>query len=235
MAMRKSTSLALFTVLALAAATSRAQEPVVPAPAPLPAPPPPALNEVVIPAPAGNTAQAGPMHGRLQLGLAFLPMAAGQFHGASGAMSETADAAFAYGAGLSAGYALIPGLVVGVAPQVILNVRPKDGGAAQDLGASGSGNKEYDLLLRVAYAYTLAEATAVYAEVLPGYSVIARSGGGPSAKGLVVGVGAGGMLDLGSQTFATLGVGYQWGFQKVQSIDAWTRYVRVTLGSGVRF
>jgi hypothetical protein len=32
-----------------------------------------------------------------------------------------------------------------------------------------------------------------------------------------------------------MGAGYQWGFQKVQSIDAWTRYVRITVGGGVRF
>jgi hypothetical protein len=234
--MRKSSSLALFTVLALASATGRAQDAVFPAPAPTPAAPPPALNEVVTPLPADTAAPAGPLHGRLQVGLSFLPMAVGQFHGASGAMAETADAAFAYGAGLSVGYAVIPGIFVGVAPQAIFNVRPKDAGVAQDLGAAGSGDREYDLMLRVAaYFHTPAEGTDVYAEVLPGYSVISRSGGGPSAKGPVVGVGAGATVDMWSRAFATLGAGYQWGFQKVHSIEAWTRYVRLTVGGGVRF
>ena len=46
-------------------------------------------------------------------------------------------------------------------------------------------------------------------------------------------------MDLTNLIFATLGGGYEWGFQSVDiagdKFPARTRYVRVNLGGGVRF
>jgi hypothetical protein len=130
---------------------------------------------------------------------------------------------------VQAGYVVLPGLTVGVAPQVFLNVKAKDepGGAAQEI----------DLMARVAYAVRVADTIALYGEVLPGYSLI-HPPGGDMAKGPVFGFGLGAAMDLSDRTFANLGVGYQVGFQKLpRAIDAdtRTRYVRIALGAGMRF
>ena len=157
-------------------------------------------------------------------------MAVGKFIASPGGMSVTADAAFAYGVGLSAGYVVKPGLSVGLAPQAIFNVKPKED--------SGGGAKEYDLMARVAYAFPVVDTIAVYAEVLPGYSLISPPSG-DTAKGLALAFGVGGAMDVTNRIFANLGVGYQIGFQKVSAgamdVDNRTKYVRVVLGGGVKF
>ena len=195
-------------------ATARAQE-TAPAPATAPA--------------AGLVARPESER-RLQVGLTLLPMGLGSFTASPGGMSVTADAAFAFGLGLSAGYVVIPGLTVGLAPQAIFNVKPKEDG--------GAGAKQYDLMARVAYTVPVVETIAVYAEVLPGYSLIAPPSG-DTAKGFVLAFGAGGAMDLTDRTFANLGVGYQLGFQKriAEGIasDVKTKYLRVAFGVGVRF
>jgi hypothetical protein len=165
---------------------------------------------------------------KLQVGVLFLPMALGTFPAPPNSPSPRVDAAFAYGLGLSAGYMVLPGLIAGIAPQVIYNVKGKEDAEAA---------KEVDLMVRIAYSYQLAANTSVYAEVLPGYSVILSSG--DPAKGLVVAVGAGGAIDLTDRFFASLGVGYQMGFQKQNlgkaTIDVKTKYLRLALGGGVKF
>jgi hypothetical protein len=178
---------------------------------------------------SGAPAAAG-APGRLQLGASFLPMAVGKFIAAPGGMTVTADAAFAFGVGLSASYLVTYGLSVGFAPQAIFNVKPKEDG--------GAGAREYDAMARVAYTLAVADTIALYAEVLPGYSLIAPPDG-DTAKGPVVAFGVGGAMDLNARVYATLGVGYQIGFQKraegAMDVDVKTRYVRLALGGGMRF
>lgn len=165
------------------------------------------------------------------MGLSFLPMALGSFTASPGGMTVTADAAFAFGFGVSAGYEVLPGLTVGIAPQAVFNVKPKeDGGAAA---------RQLDAMARVAYALSVAETIALYAEVLPGYSLISPPDGGDNSKGMVLALGGGAVMDLSDRVFTTLGAGYQLGFQKRSDggteVDVKTRYVRVTLGGGVKF
>src|SRR5947209_1201675 len=68
---------------------------------------------------------------RVQLGLSLLPMGVGRFTASPGGMTTTADAAFTAGVGVSASYVVLRGLSIGLAPQAIFNVKPKeDPGAA---------------------------------------------------------------------------------------------------------
>jgi hypothetical protein len=223
--MRKVSTLVGLTLFALAA-PARAQEA---APAAATATPPAGV-EAATPAPTQPTASRR----RIQIGLSFLPMALGKYPAGPGAETPFVDAAFAYGAGLSAGYEVLHSvrhsLVVGIAPQVTFNVKPRDEG--------GEAGRQYDLMVRVAYAYTIVDTIALYAEVLPGYSIFTIPPG-DSAKGPVFAFGVGAIMDLTDRVFANLGAGYEMGYQKSAAtgvdVDAKTKYIRVALGGGVRF
>ena len=148
--------------------------------------------------------------------------------------TASSDAYFAYGFGLSAGYEVLPGLVVGLAPQVLLNVQPKPSDTIHPPAA-----KEYDLMVRIAYELRLADAITVYAEALPGYSRIAPSDDASPSSGLVLAIGAGCAMDLTERFFINLAGGYQMGFQSqsegIHQLELRTKYVRVAMGGGVRF
>jgi len=157
-------------------------------------------------------------------------MALGRFISTPGGMRADQQAAFAAGAGISVGYEILPGLSVGLAPQYIYNVKVKD--------EAGSAAKELDAMARIAYTYTLTEGTGLYAEVLPGYSIILPPDGSKPA-GFVVAAGVGAILDMGEHAFANFGAGYQLGFQNVAT-DAGTsqtrtKFVRISIGGGYRF
>ena len=71
-------------------------------------------------------------------------------------------------------------------------------------------------------------------EFLPGYSLI-KPDEGKTSKGLVLAFGVGGLIDLTARTFATLGAGYQIGYQKQPLGDSKSKYIRVAVGGGVKF
>jgi opacity protein-like surface antigen len=208
--------------------------------------PPPAADAPVT-APAGDTAAApapeaaaapaaaaAASDSKIQVGINFLPMVLGKLTSPDLTTGESAtvDAKLAYGVGITAGYNVIPGLSVGIAPQFIFNVKGKD--------ASGDASKEYDLMLRVAYAYTVAPKFSVLAEVLPGYSIISvpSAWGIDKPKGLVLAGGLGAMYDVTDQLFVNVGVGYQMGFQKVSvagsDYDVKVKFLRIALGVGMK-
>jgi hypothetical protein len=54
------------------------------------------------------------------------------------------------------------------------------------------------------------------------------------AKGLVLGLHAGAMMDLTAKLFLNGEVGYQLGFQKVSDVDFKTNYLQIGLGVGRR-
>jgi hypothetical protein len=238
--MRNASTLVGLTLFALAG-SARAQE-AAPAATATPAgdaaaslqPPPVAATPATAAANVAAAPDAAPVspaasRRKLELGLAFLPMGLGKFTASPGGTPKTVDAAFAYGAALSASYEILPGLLVGLAPQFTFNVKDKK---ATDKA------KQVDLLARVAYAYRPAEKVTAYAEVLPGYSlIIPPSGGVP--KGFVLAFGAGAAMDLTDRFFANVGAGYQIGFQNRMEgstkLQTRTSYVRVILGGGVRF
>jgi hypothetical protein len=207
------------------AAAHAADKAAAPTPAPEPAKAGPAEANVAA-APAAAQPAAGPR--KLQVGLSFLPMSMGKYTYVKTTDPVSEEAHFAYGLGLSGVYEVLPGLLVGLAPQLTLNVRPK---------SAADGAKELDVMARVAYAYRLPDGISVFAEVLPGYSMILlKKGAAP--KGMVLAFGAGCAMDLSDRTFASIGVGYQIGFQNQSgsvTVENRTRYLRVALGGGVRF
>jgi hypothetical protein len=219
--MRK-VSLFLGLALFALAGSARAQEESAPAGAP------PALDGNGAPmagpeaAPVSAPVAAAAPDSKMQVGLNLLPMLLGKTKTDIGNF----DMKMAYGVGLSFGYAVIPGLIVGVAPQALFNVKGKDG--------TGDAAKAYDLLARVAYIYTVAPKIGLYAEVLPGYSIVAPPSGS-SAKGFVIAGGVGGMMDITDQMFVNLGVGYQYGLEKVSGAKANLSYLRIALGAGMKF
>ncbi len=237
--MRKVSTLVGLTLFALAG-MARAQEaapgaadPAPPVgdaastPAPAAASAAPHATEAVASTPASTTPVVP--RKKIQVGLSFLPMAAGTFTSSPGGQPKAADAAFAYGFGLTACYEVLRGLLVGIAPQLIYSVKGKTDPTAA---------KQLDLMLRVAYAYQLLDGISVYAEGLGGYSkILAPVGDSPA--GLVLAFGAGGAMDLTDRIFANLGLGYEKGFQnRTQdsvTLQTRTQYVRVTLGGGVKF
>lgn len=219
--MRKTSTLIGLTLVALGAgARAEDRAPVPPAPAavvvdPSLATPPP----VELP--------------RLRIGLSFVPMGLGKFTTPNGGMTTQGDALLAYGAALSVDYRIIAGFSAGIAPQLIYNVGYKSD--PNQVSATPSFH-ETDLMARLAYTFPVVETIGVYVEALPGYSLINVPG---SAKGFVFAFGAGADMQITNRIFATLGGGYQLGFQSLTSagekFDARTRYVRVSLGGGVKF
>jgi hypothetical protein len=233
--MRKASTLIGLTLVALGA-TARAEESA-------PAAPPPAAIIVPVPAvPAAAATVVDPFPAapppsrpsRFRIGLSFLPMGLGKLTTPINATPTQGDASFAYGVGLSASVRVIAGLSLGIAPQLITNVKYK--AYPGDLVAP-SPVKETDLMARVAYTFPVVETIGLYVAVLPGYSTIALSGG--SASGFVVAFEGGVDMGITDHIFANIGGGYQLGFQSVTEIegkfDARTRYARVDLGGGVRF
>lgn len=187
-------------------------------------------------APAEAYAAPAPQK-RWQLGLAFLPMGLGEFKSTYGNKQITSDAAFSPGVSLSVSYRIIAGLSVGLAPQLLFKVAPKEDPTEQ--GMPVTNWQEIDAMVRIAYAYQLVETIAVYAEVLPGYSFMKPEKGDPS-KGFVIAGGVGLMMDMSDRLFVNLAGGYQVGFQSRTdggglTTDTRSRYVRTVLGVGYRF
>jgi hypothetical protein len=223
--MRKATSTLIGLTLVALGAGARAEDR---APAP-PAPAGAVVEPLPVAAPPAEPA-------RLRIALAFLPMGLGKFTTPISGMPVEGDASFAYGFGLSADWRIIAGFSAGFAPQVIYNVNYKV--YPSELAAPAAVG-ETDYLVRLAYTYPIVEKVGVYVEALPGYSNVSQHGA-TAAKGFVFGFGAGADMEMANNIFATLGAGYQLGFQSItdeagQKQDYRTKYVRVVLGGGARF
>src|SRR5580765_7114143 len=175
--MRKRTTLVVLSLMA-AAGTARAEDAFKPGAAP----PPPAANASEDPLLVAAPPPQKPR--KLLVGASFLPMAMGKYKFADSVTSTTTqDAFFAYGVGLSGSYEVLPGLLVGLAPQYIFNVQPKPNDIFNPLSS-----RELDLMARVAYAHRLVDTISVFAEVLPGYSLILPTDPtAGNAKGFVLG------------------------------------------------
>jgi hypothetical protein len=196
-------------------------------------PAPPADQTAAELAPVAWQPTASPR--KLQVGASFLPMGMGKYtYSDTYSTTATSEAYFAYGFGLSVGYEVLRGLIVGFSPQALFNVQMKPSDTAHP-----DAMKEFDLMARVAYAYRIVDTISVYAELLPGYSLILPQGGLTVSKGLVMAFGAGCTMDMTDRFFVNLGAGYQMGFQSqsegVHKNQLRTKYVRLALGGGVRF
>ena len=182
-------------------------------------------------------------HRRIEVGVSFLPMSLGSLTQTPGGFDTTVDAKLAPGVSVSAGYEVlvpngfVPGVVVGIAPQMIWDVQWKEAPE----GLQVRKYREDDFMARVAVGWTLAETIRLYLEVLPGYSrlVPADDPNGRNASGFVIAGGAGAAMNLGDRMFANLGGGIQKGYQKLPDEDLnaknRTEFVRVTVGVGARF
>jgi hypothetical protein len=163
-------------------------------------------------------------------------MSLGKYTAVYGGFRISADAAFAPGVSLSVGYRVFRGLTLGIAPQALFNVGTKEDPTMA--GVPVIMSREFDLMARVAYVCPIVETIALYAEVLPGFSLIMPSQG-DVARGFVIGFGLGAIMDLTEQTYINLAGGYQWGFQSrtadAATTDVKTEYVRIALGLGWRF
>jgi len=224
-------SLIVGLVLFVPASTARAQEeaPASPVTEPTTAPGEATLAPAVVGAPANN----------FQVGLAFLPMLLGKVATGPSGSDTSSNLDFAYGVGLSFGYRVLAGLSTGIAPQAIFHLSSKDSAGYSVIDSE----KEYDLMARIAYAYTVAPKLDVYAEVLPGYSFVTyneilQGSKAPKAHGVVLGGGLGAAFAITERLFANVGVGYQQGFQTSHGIsnrDVKTTFLRIALGGGVKF
>ena len=234
--MRKNIAILSILATSLMSYAARAQDEAPPegAPpviAPAAAPAPAAEQPAVAPAAAPDT--------KFQVGVAFLPMLIGKYKVSGTGISQSQDLKFAYGVGLTAGYAVIPGLSVGIAPQFIFGIKPDVAGAPSDSA------KEIDIMARIAYAYHVIPALAAYAEVLPGYSIIMipdswKNGMSmDNPAGFVIAFGAGAAYDITDMFFANVGIGYQMGLQSTKvagsSYDVKTSFLRLAVGGGVKF
>ena len=176
---------------------------------------------------------------RVQVGVAFLPMVLGKVATGPSGHSTSSNLDASYGVGLSIGYRILSGLSVGIAPQVVFHLSSKDYGGYPVI----ESEKEYDLMARIAYAYTVIPKLDIYAEVLPGYAIVTYNQiilgvQSPNAKGIVLGGGVGAAFAITDRLFVNAGVGYQLGFQKVSYIrddDVKTKFLRIALGGGVKF
>lgn len=193
----------------------------------------PSDHPAVVPVPAADApavaAQGKPLAAprRFQVGVQFLAMPLGQLDATQAGLSAESESRFAMGAGLSLGYQVWSGLMVGIAPQVIFGAKPRE--------EVESGGNEYDLMARIAYRYPLPSVATLYAELLPGYSIYSPVNSDTS-KGFVLAGGVGCEIDLGEHVFANAGLGYQKGWQTQTATSNYrTAYPRVALGVGTRF
>jgi len=191
--------------------------------------PPPAVVPVPVTEAPAVAAQATPPAAprRFQIGVQFLAMPLGELNAMQAGLTAENETRFAMGAGLSLGYDVWSGLIIGIAPQVIFGAKPRE--------ESESGGNEYDLMARVAYRYAIPGVAALYAEVLPGYSIYSPIESDKS-KGFVLAGGVGCEIDLAERLYANAGLGYQKGWQtQTATSNARTSFVRVALGVGARF
>jgi len=166
----------------------------------------------------------------------MLPTGSGKTTVNGASMSQ--DTAVAYGVTAMFDYAINPYLSVGVAPRLVLNVKPSDAAAGVD------ANRELDLRARIAGHLPVRPGLDVYAAAMPGYSIVMSSQDGVnSATGFALAGALGATYNVTPNMFVGAEVGYQRAFtsqdqtvlgQKV-SADLDLSYMHVGIAAGTRF
>jgi len=174
---------------------------------------------------AAGSPTTGKSASKMRLGVTLMPMPLGSLKSNLGGAESSVDSAIAFGVMPVFDYLVLPNVFVGAAPSYTFNVKGKD-----DMGAA---SKELDLLLRVGYGLPVSEKLGLYGYASPGYSIISQSQG-DSAKGLVLGLHAGAMMDVASNLFVNGQLGYQLGFQKLADADMKSNFLQIGLGVGMR-
>lgn len=156
-----------------------------------------------------------------------------------GGVSANADMAVAYGISAGFDYAVHKYFSIGVAPRLLLNVKP-DGDDGDDVDA----NKAIDLRARLVGHYPVAPKLEVYAALTPGYSIVLSNNDAASnATGFAIGGAVGATYDVSPSVFLTGEVGYQRAFTSTDvtflgqkmSEDLDLSYLHIGLGAGTRF
>jgi hypothetical protein len=167
---------------------------------------------------------ADPM-AKLRVGLNLVPMPFGSFKTTLTGSEISIDTAFAFGLMPAIDYLLSTYYFVGFAPQFTFNVNGKDG--------AGDAAKAVDLLVRLGGNAPVADNIELYGYIAPGYSIVFPNGGDNPA-GFVLGFHGGAILDISPTVFTNLEIGYQVGFQTVNSSDYKLNYFQIGIGAGFR-
>lgn len=173
---------------------------------------------------------------RAQAQFELLPLGSGDQTLAGASMSR--DTALAYGISAGFDYAVLPYLSIGVAPRLVLNVKPKEAADGTD------ADKEVDLRARIVGHFPVAPKLEIFGAVSPGYTfVLSSTEGVDAAKGFAIAGSAGVTYDVSPSVFLGAEVGYQRAFTSTSitlggqsmSTDLDLSYMHVGLGVGTRF
>jgi hypothetical protein len=178
--------------------------------------------------------QTAPAH-RARAGVQLELLPAGKLVFEGGGFDASADTAVAYGVTGTFDYDLLPWLSAGVAPRFVFNVIDDHAGDAEE------ARRELDLRARVAASTGLADKLRAYGFVAPGYSLVLAPNGDRlgTASGFVLAFGGGVSYDVAPDLYLVGELGYQVGFQSVDTgglvVGASTEYLSVGIGAGKRF
>jgi len=173
------------------------------------------------------TAAPPPAPGPIRLGLTLVPAPFGSLRSGPPGGEFSVGSQFAFAVMPVVDLSLAHHLFFGFAPSYTFNIKAKNG---PDDAAS-----ELDLLLRIGAEAAATERLQIYGYLSPGYAFMSGLPVGVSARGPVVGLHAGGRLDLTPAFFVNAEVGYQMGFQTDGSDAEWyASFFQIGLGAGVR-
>jgi hypothetical protein len=173
---------------------------------------------------------APPAPGPIRLGLTLVPAPYGVLRSGPPGAEFSVASELAFAVMPLVDVSLARHLFVGFAPSYTFHVKAQ--GGARDPAS------ELDLLLRIGAEAAATERLQIYGYLSPGYAFMFGLPGDVGARGPVIGLHAGGRLDLTPAFFVNAEVGYQMGFQSATTngVDAeWhASFFQIGLGAGVR-
>jgi len=156
-------------------------------------------------------------------------------------ISDSQDTAVAYGISGSFDYALTRYLSIGVAPRLVLNIKPnQDNPGTTDTKAG----EELDLRAQIRGHVPVSPGLELYASITPGYSILMSPvDGEKDPRGFAIAGAVGATYDVSPKLFVSGEVGYQRVFtttdvtngNQTASVDMDLSYMHVGLGAGTRF
>lgn len=180
-------------------------------------------------APARALAAEGDTPGAFRIGLNLVPEPFGKFtvsvQTPIGSFSGSRDTAFAFGLAPYLDYVVHRNVFLGFSPVYSFHIKAD--------GSNGDSGEELDLLIRAGVQFPVIPRLEVFGYLAPGYSIImVPNADNPS--GFVLGFHGGATYNLNSSVFALFQLGYQFGYQSVDSGDAKTEFFQFGLGLGAR-
>ena len=181
------------------------------------------------PAASVEATAAPPAPGPFRLGLTLVPAPFGTLTSGPSGGEFSVGSQFAFAVMPVVDLSLARHFFVGFAPSYTFNIKAKNG---PDDAAS-----ELDLLLRIGAEAAATDRIQVYGYLSPGYALMSGlPPGGEGVRGPVIGLHAGGRLDLTPAFFVNAEIGYQLGFQNASTSGSeWhASFAQIGLGAGVR-